>query len=100
MTNQNQLTAPLNQPQHNTDRTAQRAQILAELRTGAKSTLYFREVNGICSPAPRVMELRKRGFEIALKWGQQTDLAGVKHRIGIYELISEPNDQTQGACNE
>ena len=96
MTNQTQLAAPLHQPQHNTDRAAQRAQVLAELRTGAKSTIYFREINGICSPAPRIMELRKRGYEIALKWGYETDISGVKHRIGIYELINEPSKHQGG----
>lgn len=83
MQNQQPITGTA---QHNTDKAAQRARVLAELRTGAKSTLYFREVCGICSPAPRVMELRKQGYDISLDWKYETDLAGVKHRIGVYQL--------------
>lgn len=60
------------------------------LKMGSKSTIQLREQLGICSPAPRVQELRKRGYEITTTFREELDTAGVKHRIGVYTLVAEP----------
>ncbi|MGX2966965.1 helix-turn-helix domain-containing protein [Ursidibacter sp. B-7004-1] len=78
----------------NTSKETQRIAILSALRGGSKSTIQFREEFGICSPAPRVQELRKRGYEIATTFRDELDSAGVKHRIGVYTLINEPDKTT------
>ncbi|NBI13755.1 hypothetical protein GVX81_09080 [[Haemophilus] felis] len=77
-----------------TSTATQRQEIIKALRLGSKSTIQFREEMGICSPAPRVKELRERGFDISTSYRQETDTAGVKHRIGVYTLIAEP--ETKG----
>ena len=70
----------------------QRATIKACLREGPHSTLEFRAVYGICSPAARIQELRKAGYEISTHFITETDQAGVTHKgIAVYTLLSEPN---------
>lgn len=88
---------------HNNNLAAQRQAVLRALELGSCSTIYFREVLGICSPAPRVQELRKQGHCITTSYRYEVDTAGVKHRIGVYTL-SKPTEtattnETQGAIN-
>ncbi|MGY4700463.1 helix-turn-helix domain-containing protein [Avibacterium paragallinarum] len=48
---------------------------------------------GICSPAPRIMELRAKGYDISTSKQDEIDHAGVKHRgIAVYTLHSQPQD--------
>lgn len=77
-------------PIENTNKATQRKAILEALRKGRLSTIQFREELGICSPAPRVRELRERGYKIDTSYRNERDSAGVSHRIGVYSLISEP----------
>lgn len=71
--------------------TGQRATIKACLLERPHSTLEFRDM-GICSPAARVKELRKAGYEISTHSRTETDQAGVTHKgIAVYTLLSEPS---------
>jgi hypothetical protein len=70
---------------------AQRSRILAHLRMYRKiSTSEAREDLNIMHPAGRISELRKLGFEIKCKLKIFMDSFGVRHRMGVYELIAEP----------
>lgn len=74
----------------NTSTSTQRLHILKCLRLRPHSTLEFRS-HGICSPAPRIMELRSKGYEIITTTTTEYDHAGTKHRgIAVYQLLSEP----------
>lgn len=53
--------------------------------SGSMSTLKARS-EGIMHPAMRVCELRKKGFNIVTNWVNQTDGAGVNHRVAVYSL--------------
>lgn len=75
-----------------TDKRVQRKFILQRLRQRPHSTLELRNF-GICAPAPRVLELRRQGFDIATTWRHEEDHAGITHRIGVYSLISEKGAQ-------
>ena len=73
-----------------TSAATQRAKIKAYLRIGSHSTLEFRQM-GICSPAPRIKELRKQGYQISTSTRTEIDHAGVTHKgIAVYTLLSEP----------
>lgn len=75
-----------------TSRNTQRLAILNRLKQGACSTLEFRAM-GICSPAPRIMELRAQGYDISTSKKNEIDHAGVKHNgIAVYTLHSSPED--------
>lgn len=75
-----------------TSRHTQRMAMLARLRQGSCSTLEFRAM-GICSPAPRIMELRAKGCDISTSKQNEIDHAGVKHKgIAVYTLHSAPQD--------
>lgn len=41
------------------------------------------------------MELRAQGYDILTDYRYEYDIAGVKHRIGVYLLKSEPQQETQ-----
>lgn len=79
----------------NTSTASQRALIKALLRERPHSTLELR-AKGICSPAPRIMELKKQGHEIITSTRAEIDQSGIKHNgIAVYTLLSEPQ-QEQG----
>jgi hypothetical protein len=48
------------------------------------STTEARQKLGIMSPASRILELRRLGFDISLLWSNQVDANGVPHRAGEY----------------
>lgn len=75
-------------PIQSTTTAAQRLKIHQLLRQRPYSTLELRAL-GICSPAPRVKELRNSGLDIVTTWREETDSAGVVHRIGVYVLQAE-----------
>ena len=68
---------------------AQRARLLDVLQIAPRTTTELRNQFSIMSPAPRVMELRRLGYNIELEWIEQYDTAGVPHRAGRYRLIVE-----------
>lgn len=73
-----------------TSTVSQHNKIVAILRRQPTTTLQFREQHGICSPASRVMELKKKGFEIYKELVTAIDSCGVEHRnIARYALIKE-----------
>jgi hypothetical protein len=65
---------------------AQMEAILRVLEAKGRMTTLDARSKGIMHPAMRVCELRKKGFDIVTHWQQQTDNAGVTHRVGVYVL--------------
>jgi hypothetical protein len=91
--NPEELTAPTNQNSTaivtDTSNQKQRDAILKMLAHGSVNTLEFRAV-GLCSPAPRIKELREAGWRIHSTRETATDSAGVKHHgIARYWLKLE-----------
>lgn len=78
---------------NNSSAAAQRGRVVDMLRTGAKSTLQFRRDGDILAPAARILELRKRGFEIMTQWIMQATDCGKLHRVALYVLIRESGGQ-------
>ncbi|KZZ58850.1 hypothetical protein A3762_06665 [Oleiphilus sp. HI0125] len=79
---------------------AQRTRLLAELIDRdalGVTTIYAREQLDVMSPAPRIMELRKRGFEILTIWTTEETAQGNQHRIARYVLTST-NGMSMEAC--
>lgn len=73
---------------NNTAASRQRQVILKHLQQGKRlTTIYAREVLGICHPAARVMELRKHGRNIATNWRTEEDVTGRPHRVAEYVLF-------------
>jgi len=68
---------------------SQRLRILKALRHEPITTLEARQLLSICSPAPRIMELRSMGHKIATVWRTDTDSTGQEHRVAQYVLLSE-----------
>lgn len=48
------------------------------------STMEAREQMGILHPCGRIMELRRRGYRIDMRWIYRDDANGVSHRVGQY----------------
>lgn len=78
--------------QHDTSAKAQRQQLLNELETKQAEgvdTIYARDYMGIMAPAPRIKELRERGFSIQTFREDIADSLGVIHRgVARYVLIA------------
>jgi hypothetical protein len=77
----------------------QRREILEYLQQGNKlTTLYAREVMGIMHPGGRVLELRKQGYNIVTYRRPGADIAGSKHSIAEYVLMTgnpQPDNHNQ-----
>ena len=73
----------------NTAKAKQRTLILARLKEGPVSTLEARAL-GAMSPAARVLELRKAGWQIATEHRLSADDLGRVTRCGVYVLRAEP----------
>ena len=71
------------------DAEAQRARVLDALRTGPKSTIQLRREWDVMAPAARVLELRRRGFEIVTHWVDEPTECGLLHRVASYLLARE-----------
>ncbi len=70
----------------------QRKAILSFLCThGSMTTLEARQVLGVCAPAARVMELRRKGHKIETVWTDDIDSTGKIHRVARYVKSFEPN---------
>lgn len=68
-----------------------RAIIIQALRDGPKTTIQLREDWGVMAPAPRILELKLRGYVIASVPVSAYTADGVEHRgVARYVLLSEP----------
>jgi hypothetical protein len=77
-----------------------RQKIVEQLRKAKTNTIYFREKLGLISPAPRIKELRERGFIIATTPINARSQDGRLHRnVAEYCLISEPTTSS-GECTK
>jgi hypothetical protein len=75
-----------------------RAIIIQALRTGPQTTIELRERWGIMAPAPRVLELKLRGYVIASIPVSAYTADGVLHRgVARYVLLSEPKPANDAA---
>ena len=85
-------TAPnLSKPrQHDNSTEAQRQRLLAALRRRPVTTIEARRDLDIMAPAPRIFELRQRGFQIVTIWAHQATDCGREHRVARYVLIKGP----------
>lgn len=76
---------------NNTSAARQRATVIQALRIMGTTTVEFREIWGLMSPAPRVMELRMMGYDIRTTFVSAHTIDGVKHYgVARYVLVSEP----------
>lgn len=75
---QTAITKTLNP--NNTSLSNQRAIVLSALKTGAKTTIELRYKYGIMQPAPRILELRRRGHNILSMRVTCYTPDGIKHR--------------------
>lgn len=75
----------------------QRQQLLAHMREHGSITTYeARELLSIASPAPRIMELRSRGFDIYTSKESLPDSNGTIHRESArYILIREADSNDE-----
>ena len=68
-----------------------RKKIVSLLRIKPTHTIQFRENHSLISPAPRIIELRNKGYEIeTLKIRAQAMNGRWHNNIALYTLISEP----------
>ena len=68
-----------------------RAIIIQALRTGPKTTIELREQWGVMAPAPRILELKLRSYNIITLPVSAYTADGVQHRgVARYVLLSEP----------
>lgn len=72
---------------------AQRLRAIDLLRTGPKSTLQLRRDGDILSPAARILELKRRGFDILTNWVHEATDCGKLHRVALYVLMRETGGQ-------
>lgn len=74
-------------PCHSTSAFAQRARILERLREGPADTLSLRCDLSVLMPAPRILELKQRGFLIETHRISVIDDNGTLHRgVALYVL--------------
>ncbi len=72
---------------------AQRQRVLQFLKeNGSATTIDFRTGIDVLHPAARIMELRKRGFNIVTTWDYAENPGGTTHRIGRYTLMSDKRE--------
>jgi hypothetical protein len=68
-----------------------RIKIVSLLRIKPTHTIQFRENHSLIRPAPRIEELRDKGYDIeTLKIRAQLIDGGWHNNIALYTLISEP----------
>lgn len=88
----NQENAPsvTNDLDHSWNNTAaQCTRALERLRDGPVTTYELRRKHDIYDPPSRVLQLRKRGFEIVTVWERVQTEAGAWHKVGKYCLVKE-----------
>ena len=65
---------------------AQRQRVHAHLYLRSLSTIESREQLDVLHPAARIMELRKRGYNIETHWVTEPTECGRLHRVAQYIL--------------
>ena len=73
---------------------AQRLRAIDLLRTGPKSTIQLRRDGDILMPAARILELKRRGFDILTNWVHEATECGKVHRVALYVLMRETGGQS------
>lgn len=64
---------------------SQRARILKHLETCFRiSTMQARSQLGVLNPPARIIELRRKGYQIDTHWIIEKDCNGITHRVGLY----------------
>ncbi|HAU0282336.1 TPA: hypothetical protein JBF45_15455 [Legionella pneumophila] len=64
---------------------SQRKRILEHFKKCPRlSTIQARNEYGVLHPGGRIMELRKKGYDIQTHWIYEPDSNGISHRIGLY----------------
>ena len=87
----NQATSHNQSPCHSTSAFAQRARILERLRQGPADTLSIRCDLSILMSAPRILELKQRGFLIETHRISVIDDNGTLHRgMTLYAFREGP----------
>jgi len=66
--------------------------ILAFIGSYRRITTLEARKHGCMSPASRILELKKQGFNIVGSWVKETDDAGILHRIRVYTLDGGKHD--------
>ncbi|MDR6575152.1 helix-turn-helix domain-containing protein [Pseudomonas extremaustralis] len=85
--NADQKASHTQSPYHSTSARAQRARILERLRQGPADTLSIRCDLSVLMPAPRILELKQRGFLIETHRISVIDDNGTLHRgVALYVL--------------
>jgi hypothetical protein len=70
--------------------------IVSLLRIKPTHTIQFRENHSLISPAPRIKELRDKGYDIETFKIRAQSIDGRWHNnIALYTLISEPSAHEQ-----
>lgn len=70
---------------YNNSLQSQRKRILEHFEKCPKlSTIQARNEYGVLHPGGRIMELRKKGYDIQTHWIYEPDSNGINHRIGLY----------------
>lgn len=65
----------------------QRERIMEGLKThGALTTIEIRRCLDVMSPASRILELKRAGNPIEMKWVNQSTDCGEVHSVGLYVL--------------
>ena len=83
----NQAGSHNQSPCHSTSAFAQRARILERLRQGPADTLSIRCDLSVLMPAPRILELKQRGFTIeTLRISVIDDNGTLHHGVALYVL--------------
>ena len=86
-----QTASPTQSPFHSTSARAQRARILERLRQGPADTLSIRCDLSVLMPAPRILELKQRGFTIETLRISVIDDNGTLHRgMTLYAFREGP----------
>jgi hypothetical protein len=73
---------------------AQRSRVLDAMRGGPKSTIQLRRDWDVLAPAARVLELKRRGFEILTRRVHEATECGKLHCVALYVLLHETGGQT------
>jgi hypothetical protein len=63
--------------------------LLDALKAGPVSTLQARSL-GLMSPASRVLDLKRAGWEVSTTMASVIDSGGSPHRSGVYSLGEQP----------
>ena len=80
-----------NQKLNDNSASTQRARVIQGLRTGPKTTIELRRDWGIMQPAPRVFELKARGYIIVTTpISAHTDDGALHRGVARYLLLNEP----------